>query len=996
MVEDLNNNEQPQMDKANPKRQLGLRNEDVNKLIIKSNLFKFEAMLSNVLSHGSQEDIEHVILHFPSYLSEVKDYHELKIMFLSYLFLREKLNYSEVSDLMSDLLLMPDDDSVAILKNALQLSNHILRNKKSMLPGQLWGRLKDNTNVEVQDLLSRAQTLEADTWFRPIKSFRDKVEQPLLKVLEHHTDWISAVEETNDGQCYFVNSKDMSTTVWDKETGKIINILSFEEETQVQQTNDGQSLIYFTNDTIFLVGRKTAGQVTEFKGHTNRITLVKESNNAKSLISGAFDNQIKIWDKATAREISSYNKHTSPVSVLIESIHDESIISAAGKIIHVWNKYTNETISILEGHLDQILSIYETKNGRNIISWSKDNSIRVWDKTNENIQFVFTDNNLEMQAMILSNDEKYIISSLWPNIIAFWNIETGKRELDLIVDAQDYTRGIIESSDSKYIIAAAWDKIKVFNRNTGKLEYELWGHSDQISYFQEIKNGSYVVSGDYDGTLIVWSLETGLKVTQIDAHTRAITLLTESNDGTRLVSGSRDSIVKVWDLSRLSNEIHKSGHSIRVRSVLQSKATNSILTIASDKVTVWSINSGEPINETSVENEWVSSFFESSDGKHFFIGFSDGRICLCNGENGDIILTLLGHTDAISSIQESKNKQYIITASWDSTINIWDSQTGQLVLNLSEHKDAISSITETQDGKYIFSASGDNTIRIWDIETGANVSTFVGHTDWISSVIESRDGKYLVSGSWDKSIKVWNKNTNKLSIDLIGHNDWVTIVKISTDGTKIISGSRDGSVKIWSIETGELMLDLTEGTGAISIIEELSTENYILVGSVHNTIHIWDLETGKIVSSFTGSTESNSPFKEGRDSNFILRDAKIWEKESGKLTFISPFVINPDSPHGTIRGLMSNVIGHTKPITSVIQIKGSDLIIFSSWDKNIRIWDYKKNNIISSIEVDSAVTSMSYLQEMHSLIVGCQNGEVLWFAIENLYVLPSDRSFEEQ
>jgi WD40 repeat protein len=107
----------------------------------------------------------------------------------------------------------------------------------------------------------------------------------------------------------------------------------------------------------------------------------------------------------------------------------------------------------------------------------------------------------------------------------------------------------------------------------------------------------------------------------------------------------------------------------------------------------------------------------------------------------------------------------LASGSWDSTVKLWNKYTGNLLKTLIGHTNAVTSVAF--DASYmIASGSIDNTIKLWNKNTGDLLRTLTGHGDGVSSyyfngvvslAFDSND--MLASGSSDRTVRLWNKNT---------------------------------------------------------------------------------------------------------------------------------------------------------------------------------------------------------------------------------------------
>ncbi|KIM20243.1 hypothetical protein M408DRAFT_308850 [Serendipita vermifera MAFF 305830] len=684
-----------------------------------------------------------------------------------------------------------------------------------------------------------------------------------------------------------------------------------------------------------------------FTGHDDWITSVAFSPDNRLVVSGSWDNTVRIWDAETGELV------TQP----------------------------------LEGHKDCVNSVAFSPDGRRVVSGSDDKTIRIWNiETGELIIEPFQGHESGISSVSFSPNGKRIVSGSWDKTVRIWDAEVGEIITRPLVGHKDGVNSVAFSLDGRRVVSGSNDQtVRIWDAETGHLVTKpLQGHKDIVTSVALSPNGRHLVSGSNDKTVQIWDTETGELVTPpLEGHEGGVTCVTFSSDGRRVVSGSNDRTIRIWD-AETGQPVTRplESHSDIVAFVAFSSDGRRIISGSWDKtVQVWNVETDELDTLTSDgHNDGVSSVAFSPDGRRIVSGSWDKTVRIWDTETGALVVEPLeGHRSSVTSVAFSPDGKRVASGSWDKTVRIWDIQMGQLVIQpLNGHKDYVTSVVFSPDSKSVVSGSHDKTIRIWDAETGELITyPLKGHEDYVTSVSFSPNGGRVASGSFDKTIRIWDTETGETVIQpLRGHKLGINLVAFSPDGRRVLSGSRDKTVRLWDAESGGLVAESSQWHECSLISVMFWPSGRCIVSGLNGkTVLIRDAETHEPVAQSLVGHEANvtslalSPDGRSVVSGSWDNTVRVWDVETGDSRRNLPTHVSssPDidilSPNSPVLQIESNLEPNS------MQEDGSTPLTTSSAYPH-------KATVIPSKSVSSIVENFHI--EPDGWILGPQSELLLW------------------
>jgi WD40 repeat protein len=286
------------------------------------------------------------------------------------------------------------------------------------------------------------------------------------------------------------------------------------------------------------------------------------------------------------------------------------------------------------------------------------------------------------------------------------------------------------------------------------------GHTEFVTGVIHIPVGRRIVTCSDDGSLRVWSSESGEQIGNDWLDEGVVVTIALSPDGKKVVTGSRDGAVRLWDIDTGKVFTKWTGHSSYVTSVSWDQDRQVVSGCHDGTARVWDVASGK------------TTFGPIETG-----------------------LTLV-------RVVHSPDKPMIATGGYSEKmefIKIWDTKAGKLITNLKGHKWAVHCLAWTADGRILVSGSFNGEIMVWKTTTWQRTAVLTGHADVVNGIAISPNGRILASASWDKTARFWNLENSQPISPSIQHENLVNCVSFSADGKLLATGCGDNNAYTWDM-----------------------------------------------------------------------------------------------------------------------------------------------------------------------------------------------------
>ena len=381
---------------------------------------------------------------------------------------------------------------------------------------------------------------------------------------------------------------------------------------------------------------------------------------------------------------------------------------------------------------------------------------------------------------------------------------------------------------------------------SSRLQKLLTAHN-QIGDVSYSLDGKYLASGDFDGNVTIWDLETDNPPLVLPRDGTELTSTKINRDGKYIYLTDITGSLEVWDLTtkQLLPGYPKSLHSEEAinDADLTVDGLFFVTTGEDSAARIIELATGEIIHEILLDGAGCGVAF-NTDGSLVAIGDFDGNIYVWNileqktrhFKNAD------GYEEACA-VAFSPDNEILATGGTEGIPKLWSLETNELLLRLAPHTDTIWRIVFSPDGKLLASAGFDNKVNIYDVSSGKLLQMLAGHTAPLRALAFAPNSEQLASVDKAGEIRLWD-------VSFGYHSGIVTKVLFSPDGDFFASASADGTIRVWDSSSEKLLQEIDMG-GWVWEIDIHPNQSLIAGVSDKNVAQVWDIITGEQVSKFS-------------------------------------------------------------------------------------------------------------------------------------------------
>jgi WD40 repeat protein len=671
--------------------------------------------------------------------------------------LETKLIATSVAALEADFgLLPPGRESLRLVRDAISISGHIVREHNHELVSQLLARIDFSAVPDLHPLRDQLRCSHR-TALRPLFASLTTPPGLLLRTYSGHKSSVTCAQVTPDGRWLVSTSLDGTATVWDVTTGL---------------------------------------PVVHYRRHAAYVTALAVDRSSHYVFSGSEDGMLKSWAVKTGSERYSVQAHPGGILALAMAADGQLIISGEGAQgvqtsggLAVWDAQSGALLRRLLGHREGVAAICALPNGR-IVSASHDGSLCVWDVNAASPVATLDACRGRVSALAVASDGRRAIASYADLRVVEWDLVT-------------YT-ALSVSGQLSWPVTALGLSAHGSLTLAGTLDGELLGwdsippgvapslsvqaHGESVTAIAVLPDGQRCISASEDGSIRLWALGRSAQVPEVPRHFEMVNAILITVDGRYVVSASgsewesKDNTLIVWstETGEVLHILEGASEQVLRIAVLPDQRRLASLT-EFGYAAVWDMETGQVLDRRhdralqevpGAFEIWVHSIsehgprFGDSGPKRHVYAAADRRIRVRDLASGTDIPLILGEAIPVS-------------------------QKGFRTRRIIDH----NGIAVTRDGRHALIVVEGNVVKLWDLDSARALIVLPALPTPIYAVALTTNARLAVLGSRDGAVCLWDLRAHKALATFHGEAA-ITACAISPDGRTIAAGEASGRVHI--------------------------------------------------------------------------------------------------------------------------------------------------------------------------------------------------------
>jgi WD40 repeat protein len=403
-----------------------------------------------------------------------------------------------------------------------------------------------------------------------------------LQHFKGHRLFVNSLALLPDGRRALSASDDRTLRIWDLGTGAELHLLEGHRHNveAVALLSDGRRAVSGSADSTLRLWDLETGQILSVLENFSSVTALAILPATNRALSGSADGELRLWDLDVAAIPRSEEGHTDHITELAVLPDGQRVLSASKDgALALWNPESGAMFHALDGQDGAVNAIAVLPDGNRVVTASQGGALTLWDLARGEKRRTFRQSAEPIMAVALMPDGHHVLSAHLDRSLLMWDLEADETLSPKHIGyASLYVKQLIVLPDGQRVLVSAgdynMDSILAYECDLtlrSLSEYQVKtldsyrsGSREEPAVVAMYLDGRHAVSGSWDGTLRLWSLDEGTELGRLNAGESVATALAIYGDGRRALAGFANGLVQAWDLETGAERRRFDGHTHRI------------------------------------------------------------------------------------------------------------------------------------------------------------------------------------------------------------------------------------------------------------------------------------------------------------------------------------------------------------------------------------------------------------------------------------------------
>jgi WD40 repeat protein len=616
---------------------------------------------------------------------------------------------------------------------------------------------------------------------------------PVLTLQTGHSDSITAVTFSPDGQLMATGSVDGTARLWHVETGSSLRVFEGAHTNAVVNvafSPASDRLATAGQDGTVTVWRTLAGTPELLlQGHERGVLAVTFSADGRLLLTGGQDGTARLWDINTKRELRRFGGEGASASAVGFSPDNRVALAVMlDSTIRRWDVTTGADLGSvrLAMRSGTMESAAFSADRHWLFTTSSLTGPRVWRLADGWLQREFQVPDVSFRHTAYSSDGTRVVATSTDGAAYVWNLQTGQMRRFVAADtpaemAAPFSRSLTAtafSADGERVavalaphqsargreFAANSARVRLWDTMSGQHLADIGGVALSVDSLAVSHRQIFMANGVHG--IAFWDANAN-QLSRPFAVSRVLTLAA-SADGRRLLTLEPNGIAKVWNPVTAGHV--QLEHSLSKGETVASFSHDGRLLVTSHQTQPWPFSSASAV--VRLWNAETGSLLKRIDGH------TEGRL----SSDGNRLLSMVqAELTQPSGFRTLQRRSYV-----------WDTATG---------RELRSFLVPEADGAALARGGGvwvssRRSLTLFDVDSGRELQS-LNIDSW--PLTWSDDARYVLAQHLlQDAFSLWDLERG----NLLHRFEETTGVRFFPDGQRLLTAHRDGTARIWKLRDG--------------------------------------------------------------------------------------------------------------------------------------------------------------------------------------------------